>query len=71
MNGKIAEEGAAEDRCSTLAWLANNLAERGRDLNAGGMVVITGILIPTVSITGGQRVVITVNELGETIVDAL
>jgi 2-keto-4-pentenoate hydratase len=36
MNGKIAEEGAAEDRCSTLAWLANNLAERGRDLNAGG-----------------------------------
>jgi hypothetical protein len=47
------------------------LAERGRDLNAGGMVVITGILIPTVSITGGQRVVFTVNELGETIVDAL
>jgi 2-keto-4-pentenoate hydratase len=36
MNGKIAGEGAAEDPCSTLAWLANNLAERGRDLNTGG-----------------------------------
>ena len=49
IGGKPAGEGAAEDPFATLAWLANNFAERGRDLTAG-MVVITGSLIPTVSI---------------------
>lgn len=70
VNGKIAGEGAAEDPGATLAWLANHLARRGRDLKAG-MVVITGSLIPTVSIAGGQRAVFTVNGLGETVIDAL
>ncbi len=39
----------SEDPFATLAWLANLLAERKRDLKAG-MVVITGSLIPTFSI---------------------
>ncbi len=64
LDGKLVGEGAAEDPCATLAWLANLIAERGRDLKAG-MVVITGSLIATVSIARGQRAVFTVDGLGE------
>jgi 2-keto-4-pentenoate hydratase len=70
VGGKMAGEGRAEDPCATLAWLANHLAKRGRDLKAG-MVVITGSLIPTVSIASGERAVFTVDGLGETVMDAL
>src|SRR5262249_44730522 len=48
LGGKLIGQGAAEDPCATLAWLANHVAERGRDLKAG-MVVVTGSLIPTES----------------------
>jgi len=68
MNGKKAGEGAAEDPCATLAWLANHLAERGRGLKAG-MVVITGSLIPTVSIAPGERAVFAVDGLGEAVME--
>jgi 2-keto-4-pentenoate hydratase len=70
IDGKIVGEGRAEDPYATLAWLANLLAERGRGL-AAGMVVITGSLIPTVSIAGGQRAVFTVEGLGEVTMDAV
>jgi len=70
IDGKTVGEGRAEDPYATLAWLANHLAERGRDLKAG-MVVITGSLIPTVSIASGQRAVFTVAELGEIAMDAV
>jgi len=70
VGGKIVGEGKAEDPCATLAWLANHLAERGRDLIAG-MVVITGSLIPTISIASGERAVFTVDGLGETVMDVL
>jgi len=70
VGGKAIGEGNAEDPCATLAWLANLLAERGRDLKAG-MVVITGSLIPTVSIAAGERAVFTVDGLGETVMDAV
>jgi 2-keto-4-pentenoate hydratase len=70
INGKIAGEGRAEDPCATLAWVANHVAERGRDLKAG-MVVITGSLIPTVSIASGERAVFAVDGLGETVMDVL
>ena len=68
LGGKTVGEGEAEDPCATLAWLANHLAERGRDLKAG-MVVITGSLIPTISVASGQRAVFTVDGLGETVMD--
>jgi 2-keto-4-pentenoate hydratase len=68
IGGKIVGEGNAEDPCATLAWLANHVAERGRGLKAG-MVVITGSLIPTVSIAGGQRAVFTVDGLGDVVMD--
>jgi 2-keto-4-pentenoate hydratase len=67
LNEKVVGEGAAEDPYATLAWLANHLAERGRDL----VVVITGSLIPTKSIASGQHAVFTVEGLGETVIDAL
>ncbi len=69
IGGKAAGEGAAEDPYATLAWLANHLAERGRDLKAG-MVVITGSLIPTVSIARGERAVFMVEGLGDVAMDA-
>jgi 2-keto-4-pentenoate hydratase len=70
MDGKTVGEGAAEDPAATLAWLANHLAERGRDLTAG-MVVITGSLIPTVSIASGQRAVFAVEGLGDVATDVV
>ena len=70
IGGKAVGEGRAEDPCATLAWLANHLAERGRDLKAG-MVVITGSLIPTISIASGERAVFTVEGLGEVAMDVL
>ena len=70
IDGKAVGEGRAEDPFATLAWLANHLAERGRNLQAG-MVVITGSLIPTVSIASGQRAVFTVDGLGEIAMDAV
>jgi 2-keto-4-pentenoate hydratase len=70
MDDKSIGEGAAEDPAATLAWLANLLAERKRDLKAG-MVVITGSLIATVSIARGQRAVFTVDGLGEVAMEAV
>jgi 2-keto-4-pentenoate hydratase len=70
IGGKNVGEGRAEDPCATLAWLANHVAERGRDLKAG-MVVITGSLIPTVSIAAGQRAVFAVEGLGEVVMDVV
>ena len=64
ISGKTVGEGNAEDPYATLAWVANHLAERGRDLKAG-MVVITGSVIPTVSIASGDRALFTVDGLGE------
>ena len=70
LGGKLIGEGAAEDPCATLAWLANHVAERGRNLKAD-MIVITGSLIPTVSIGPGQRAEFAVEGLGEVVVDVI
>ncbi|MGA8078198.1 MAG: fumarylacetoacetate hydrolase family protein [Xanthobacteraceae bacterium] len=70
LDGKTVGEGRAEDPAATLAWLANRLAERGRGL-AAGMVVITGSLIATVSIAAGQRAVFSVEGLGEVAMEAV
>jgi 2-keto-4-pentenoate hydratase len=68
LNGKPIGEGKSENPFATLAWLANLLAERKRDLKAG-MVVITGSLIPTFSISPGDACVFTVDGLGECVMD--
>jgi 2-oxo-3-hexenedioate decarboxylase/2-keto-4-pentenoate hydratase len=69
IGGNPVGEGNAENPVATLAWLANHLAERGRGLTVG-MVVITGSLIATVSIAPGERAVFTVDGLGEIVLDA-
>jgi len=68
LSGKSIGEGKSEDPFATLAWLANLLAERGRGLTAG-MVVITGSLIPTFSIAPGDHTVFAVDGLGEAVMD--
>jgi 2-keto-4-pentenoate hydratase len=68
LNGKPIGEGKSENPFATLAWLANLLAERKRDLKAG-MVVITGSVIPTFSIQAGDRCVFTVDGFGECVMD--
>jgi 2-keto-4-pentenoate hydratase len=68
LNGKLAAEGNAEDPFATLAWLANLLAERKRDLTAG-MVVITGSIVPTFSISPGDHAVLAVEGFGEVVLD--
>jgi 2-keto-4-pentenoate hydratase len=70
IGGEIVHEGKSEDPYATLAWIANHFAERGRDLKAG-MVVITGSIIPTVTLAKGERAVFAVDELGEAVVDAV
>jgi 2-keto-4-pentenoate hydratase len=68
MNGKPVAEGRAEDPYATLAWVANQLAKRGRSLDAG-MVVITGSIVATVSISPGDRAVFAVDGLGEAVLE--
>jgi 2-keto-4-pentenoate hydratase len=68
LNGRSLGSGKSENPFATLAWLANLLAERGRDLTAG-MVLITGSLIPTFSIEPGDRAVFTVDGLGEAVLE--
>lgn len=70
LNGKALGSGKSEDPFATLAWLANLVAERGRDLKAG-MVVITGSLIPTFSIAPGDRAMFAVDGLGEIVMDVI
>jgi len=68
LNGKEIGEGKSENPLATLAWLANLVAERKRDLKAG-MVVITGSVIPTFSIAPGDHCVFTVDGLGVCVMD--
>ena len=68
LNGEPSAEGNSEDPYATLAWLANLLAQRKRDLKAG-MVLITGSLVPTFSISAGDHVVFAVDGLGEVALD--
>lgn len=70
INGKTVAEGRAEDPYATLAWVANQVAERGRSLEAG-MVVITGSIVATVSISPGDRAMFTVDGLGEAVLDVV
>ena len=47
-----------------LVWLANMLAERGKELKAG-MTVITGSIIPPQSLRAGDTATIAIDGLGE------
>jgi 2-keto-4-pentenoate hydratase len=68
LDGTPSGEGNAENPYATLAWLANLMAARNHNLKSG-MVVITGSVIPTFSISPGDRAVFTVDGLGEVVMD--
>jgi 2-keto-4-pentenoate hydratase len=49
---------------AALAWLANNLAERGRGLGAGE-IVLTGSVVETRWVARGDDIVVSLSGLGE------
>src|SRR6201996_252963 len=67
INGTEAGRGTGADVLGhphhALAWLANHLAEQGRGLHAG-QIVLTGSLVKTVWLKAGDRVVMELEGLG-------
>ena len=59
-----AGEGRTDDPLGALAWCAALALERGRPLRAG-MIVITGSVIPTFKVAGGDRIRFAVDGIGE------
>lgn len=64
INGKLVSEGKADQPLGALAWLANLALERGKPIGKD-MVVITGSLVATVSVSPGDVAVFTIDGLGE------
>jgi 2-keto-4-pentenoate hydratase len=67
INGEEAGRGTGADVLghphNTLAWLANHLAEEGKGLHAG-QIVLTGSLVKTVWLNAGDRVKMELDGLG-------
>ena len=72
INGKEASRGTGADVLghphNALAWLANHLAEEGKGLHAG-QIVLTGSLVKTVWLNVGDRVKMELDGLGAVEVD--
>ena len=68
INGKPAGEGKGGDVLGhpfeALAWLANTLAERGKSLSAG-MIVMTGSIVTTKFLNAGDTATVSIEGLGE------
>lgn len=68
INGQPAGEGYGRDvlghPLDALAWLANTLAERGRELSAG-MLVMTGSIVSTKFLAPGDAAAFTFEGLGD------
>src|SRR6202000_2786929 len=66
-NGKEAGRGPGADvlghPANALAWLANHLAEDGKGLHAG-QIVLTGSLVKTAWLKAGDHVVMELDGLG-------
>jgi 2-keto-4-pentenoate hydratase len=67
INGEEAGRGTGADVLghphNALAWLANHLAEEGKGLHAG-QIVLTGSLVKTVWVNAGDRVKMELDGLG-------
>ena len=63
INGRSQHQGRTEDPLGAVAWVANMAAERGRPLKKGH-IIMTGSLIPTLPIGGGDRVTLAIGPLG-------
>ena len=68
INGEPAGEGKGGDALGhpldALAWLANNLAERGKSLQRD-MIVMTGSIVSTKFLNAGDEVSFEIDTLGE------
>ncbi len=64
VNEKDRGSGLTDNPMGALAWLANLAVERGRPLEAG-MIVITGSVLPTISVAPGERLVFSIEGLGD------
>jgi 2-keto-4-pentenoate hydratase len=64
ISGRLVSEGRADRPLAALAWLANLAAERGQPIRKD-MIVITGSLVATVSVSPGDVAIFTVDGLGE------
>ena len=69
INGKTVGQGVTRDALGHplegLAWIANTLAEQGKGLEAG-MTVITGSIIATQFLSGGDSAMFKLEGLGST-----
>ena len=69
INGNTIGQGVTRDALGHplegLAWIANTLAQQGKKLEAG-MIVITGSIIATEFLNGGDAAVFEVEKLGHT-----
>jgi 2-keto-4-pentenoate hydratase len=67
INGEEAGRGTGADVLghphNALAWLANHLADEGKGLHAG-QIVLTGSLVKTVWLNAGDRVKMELDGLG-------
>ena len=70
INGRETHRGLTDDPLTTLAWVANLAADRGRPMTAG-MVVITGSVIPTLPIAAGDHFVFHLDGLGSVEIGAV
>ena len=72
INGKEVGRGTGADVLghphNALAWLANHLAEEGKGLHAG-QIVLTGSLVKTVWLSAGDSVVMELDGLGTVAAD--
>lgn len=64
LNGNPHGEGLTDDPMGALAWVAN-LAVQGGDPLRRGMTVITGSVIPTFSVSPGDRVDFEIDGIGQ------
>jgi 2-keto-4-pentenoate hydratase len=64
ISGRPVSEGRADRPLAALAWLANLAVERGQPIRKD-MIVITGSLVATISVSPGDVAIFTVDGLGE------
>ena len=68
VNGELIGEGVGADvlghPVEPVAWLANNLAQLGKSLEAGA-IVLTGSFVPPFMLNAGDSAVVSIDGLGE------
>lgn len=72
VNGELIGEGVGADvlghPVEPVAWLANNLAELGKSLEAGA-IILTGSFVPPYMLDAGDVAVVAIDGLGEARLD--